>query len=190
MILEIDVRCEAGDWVAFDLDLDFIKSRTYAAMKAVFEQIGDFGWCPTELSVLLSNDRHIQLLNRDFRGKDKPTNILSFPALNSEEMIEAVSFAAQGGPPMVLGDLVLSLETIIFEANQQHKSYHAHVTHLLVHGLLHLMGYDHIDDEEAAAMEALEQVILKQAFQIDDPYKINVLNHNDHQSVSVKGLEA
>ena len=106
----------------------------------------------SEFSVLLTNDTHIQRLNRDFRGKDKPTNVLSFP-----------------GDDGYLGDIAISFQTLEREAREQNKDFCLHFAHLLVHGLLHLRGYDHIDDSDAEIMEKLEVKILAD-MGIENPY--------------------
>ena len=123
-----------------------------------------------ELSVLLTNDENIRVLNRDYRDKDKPTNVLSFPAL-SEEELEA--YFEQGADlpeyPISLGDIILALETVKSEAISSGKSLEDHFCHLVVHGMLHLLGYDHMNDAEAEEMEGLETTILG-TLGIDDPY--------------------
>ncbi|MFC7049742.1 rRNA maturation RNase YbeY [Emcibacter nanhaiensis] len=123
-----------------------------------------------ELSVLLTNDENIRVLNRDYRGKDKPTNVLSFPALSDEEL-DAWFHAGQDLPdyPVSLGDIILALETVQNEAISSGKSLENHFCHLIVHGLLHLLGYDHMNDAEAEEMEGLEKAILG-TLGIDDPY--------------------
>ncbi|MCQ8183853.1 rRNA maturation RNase YbeY [Parvularcula maris] len=112
------------------------------------------------VSVLLTTDEEVRALNRDFRGKDKPTNVLSFPA----EPLPGLPEEAQP-----LGDLALALETCLREAEEKAISPENHTAHLLVHGLLHLLGYDHLEDEEAEAMEAAERRILAR-LGIADPY--------------------
>lgn len=91
-----------------------------------------------EIAIALSNDEHVQQLNKDFRGKDKPTNVLSFPN-------------TVGG-----GDVILAFETLKREAEEQGKPLRDHAEHLVIHGCLHVMGYDHETDEDADEMEALE----------------------------------
>lgn len=107
-----------------------------------------------DMAVVLSDDRRVQVLNHEFRGKDKPTNVLSFPSDEPDEW----------------GDIVLAHETIAREAEAQNKLFWHHVAHLLVHGTLHLLGYDHIDDQEAEEMEQMEIAILSQ-LSIANPYK-------------------
>lgn len=112
-----------------------------------------------ELSVVLTNDAEQQVLNRDWRGKDKTTNVLSFPQIEP--------FAPVSG---LIGDVILARETVVKEAAEQGVSFEAHLTHLLVHGFLHILGYDHEAAEEAEAMERLETTILAR-LGIDDPYQ-------------------
>lgn len=109
-----------------------------------------------EVSILLANDGLIQTLNREYRGKDTPTNVLSF---ESEET----------GPHMPLGDIILARETIIKEAEDQLKPVKDHFIHMIVHGTLHLLGHDHIETEDAETMEAQEVWILSR-LGIKNPY--------------------
>lgn len=111
-----------------------------------------------ELSIVLLDDAEQQVLNRDWRQIDKPTNVLSFPQIEPF------------GPVMgILGDITLARETLEREAADLGKSFTDHFTHLVVHGFLHILGYDHIDDDEALVMEGLETQILA-SLGIDDPY--------------------
>ena len=105
------------------------------------------------VSILLTNDTRIQDLNRNFRNKDKPTNVLSFP---SEEDI-------------FLGDIAISFNTLVKEAEEQDKEFYHHFIHMLIHGVLHLLGYDHETDDEAEEMETLEIKILED-MGIKNPY--------------------
>jgi probable rRNA maturation factor len=109
------------------------------------------------VSLLLGDDAAIIALNREFRGKDAPTNVLSFPP------------AGPGNEPGFLGDIALAAETIAAEAEFQGKSFDNHAAHLVVHGFLHLIGYDHEADADAEAMEARERAILA-SLGIADPY--------------------
>ena len=118
------------------------------------------GESDAELSLLFTDDATIQTLNATYRGKDKPTNVLSFP-------LDAPA------PVRLLGDIVLARETIEREATEQHKPFAHHLAHLLVHGLLHLLGHDHEIDEEADAMEALETQILA-SMHIPNPYDATI----------------
>jgi len=111
-----------------------------------------------ELSMVLTNDAEQRILNRDWRGIDKSTNVLSFPQIEP--------FGAVQG---LLGDLILARETLVREAEEMGISFEDHFTHLVVHGFLHLLGYDHMDDDEALAMEGLETQILA-SLGVADPY--------------------
>ena len=113
----------------------------------------------SELAIMLTDDAGIQTLNRDWRGLDKPTNVLSFPAPSQGE----------GREPRMLGDIAIAYETTRREAEAEHKSFGSHLSHLAVHGFLHLLGYDHENDDEAEAMERLERDILAR-LGIPDPY--------------------
>lgn len=126
---------------------------------------------PMDLSVIVTGADESRELNRDYRGKDKPTNVLSFPGLEPDELDEAFRFALAGGPPAMLGDMVICVPVVVDEAAEQGKPTHHHLAHLCVHGVLHLMGYDHIEDEEAEEMEALEREILA-GLGIPDPYLV------------------
>ncbi|GLQ05205.1 endoribonuclease YbeY [Sneathiella chinensis] len=122
-----------------------------------------------EISILLTDDPQIQDLNREYRGKDKPTNVLSFPDthLSAETLEEAVRF----DEPLFLGDIAIARSTVEAEAKEQGKSLDDHFCHLLVHGMLHLLGFDHIEDDEAEEMEGLEVEILAK-MNIDNPYLV------------------
>jgi probable rRNA maturation factor len=111
-----------------------------------------------ELSVVLTDDAAIRILNRDHRGKDKPTNVLSFPGFSPDE-----------DPVPLLGDIVVAQETVAREAAEEGKSIADHFSHLIVHGMLHLFGYDHETEADAEIMEDEERRILA-ALGIADPY--------------------
>ncbi|MFB9887032.1 rRNA maturation RNase YbeY [Balneatrix alpica] len=114
-----------------------------------------------ELTIRLVEVEESQALNRDYRGKDKPTNVLSFP------------FEAPPGVELsLLGDLVICAEVVAAEAAEQGKPLAHHWAHMVIHGLLHLLGYDHIDEQEAEQMEGLERAILAQ-LDIPDPYALD-----------------
>jgi probable rRNA maturation factor len=116
-----------------------------------------------ELAVMLTDDAGIRTLNSNWRGIDKPTNVLSFPALQA---------AGPGGPdgaPRMLGDIAIAYQTTRKEADDEQKLFDHHLSHLAVHGFLHLIGYDHEKDADAETMESLEQEILAQ-LGIPDPY--------------------
>jgi probable rRNA maturation factor len=110
-----------------------------------------------ELAIVLTNDSAIRKLNRTWRGKNEPTNVLSFPS------------ELQAGPYRLLGDVVIAYETLAREARAERKPFDHHLAHLAVHGFLHLCGYDHETDRQAAAMERLETAILAR-MGIPNPY--------------------
>jgi probable rRNA maturation factor len=114
---------------------------------------------PAVASILVTTAEEIQQLNKQYRGKDRPTNVLSFP-MDSPEGVDLC----------LLGDIALCAQVIKQEAREQSKSVMAHWAHMVVHGMLHLQGFDHIDDDEAEAMEQQEIFILNQ-LGFDDPYK-------------------
>jgi probable rRNA maturation factor len=119
-----------------------------------------------ELSVRLSGDEEVRKLNVEWRGKDRPTNVLSFPMLKDEELLEA----NVAGPELLLGDIILARGVCLNEAAEKGVPFEAHATHLLIHGTLHLLGYDHHDDEGAADMEAREIRALER-LGIANPYE-------------------
>lgn len=129
------------------------------AISATFNRLG-FDKLESELSLVFTNDHDIRKLNAQWRNIDKPTNVLSFPAFD---------IAPGNTPGLLLGDIVLAHETVTREADNENKSINDHLTHLLVHGLLHLVGYDHQTDDEAEQMEQLEREILRN-LGIADPY--------------------
>ena len=114
-----------------------------------------------ELAIMLTDDAGIRTLNKNWRGIDKPTNVLSFPALQSERTAD--------NAPRMLGDIAIAYETTRNEADAEHKPFDHHLSHLAVHGFLHLVGYDHENDNDAEIMEGLERDILAQ-LGIPDPY--------------------
>ena len=152
--VEIDLSIEAGDWPD-EAALTLLVDRAVAAAFAETSAAG-----PSELSIVFSDDAHIRALNAGWRGKDKPTNVLSFPAF---------PFPKGGKLPPMLGDIVLASETVAREAALEEKPFENHITHLVIHGLLHLLGYDHETDAEAEEMEAIERAALAR-LAIPDPY--------------------
>jgi probable rRNA maturation factor len=118
------------------------------------------------VSLLFTSDAEVHALNREWRGRDKPTNVLSFPMLGRDEL----AALGRDGPPVMLGDIALAHQTCACEADEKGVSLDHHAAHLIVHGLLHLAGHDHVDsDAQAEEMEALETAILAK-LGIADPY--------------------
>lgn len=156
--VEIALAVETPGW-ADEAELETLVRRT---VDAVVADLALRSSDPTELGVTFTDDAAIRGLNAQWRGKDTPTNVLSFPAF------------PEGGdaiPPM-LGDIVLARETIEREAALDGKPFDHHLTHLVAHGLLHLLGYDHETDDEAEDMEGAERRILA-SLAIPDPYALS-----------------
>jgi len=154
--LDIDLFVEAGQWPAQQELAGWVER----AASAVFAETGAARPGRSELGVTFTDDAHISALNADWRGKDKPTNVLSFPAFPESR---------QGPLPPMLGDVVLAAETVARESELENKPFEHHITHLVIHGLLHLLGYDHGSDAEAEEMEAIERAALAR-LAIPDPY--------------------
>lgn len=161
-VLDIDILHEAGIWSPAG------EEAVRRAARRAFEVAG--GGDAAELCVVLADDAFVQTLNKTYRGKDKPTNVLSFPtgaipvAVGPEPL-----WGGETGRARPLGDIVLAEETLTREASEQGKSFADHLSHLVVHGVLHLLGEDHEEDDAAEAMEALEREILA-SLGIADPY--------------------
>lgn len=155
--VEILLSVQAGDW-----DARF-EALAEQAANAALTMAGDLPEGNLELSIVLADDALVQQLNRDYRGKDKPTNVLSF-AFEDAEGPDAFEDA-----PTMLGDVIVAQETVAREAAEQGKSFDAHFMHLVAHGVLHLLGYDHEAEDEAAEMERLETAAMA-ALGHPDPY--------------------
>ncbi len=157
--MELDCECEGwptGDWHA-------LAERAWVAAAEVASELANNR---LSTSLLFTSDAEVHSLNRQWRGRDKPTNVLSFPMLTQEELRDV----APDGPPVMLGDIALAYETCAREAAEKAITLSAHAAHLIIHGLLHLAGHDHVhSDAEAQAMEALETRALA-IMGIADPY--------------------
>lgn len=125
------------------------------------------GWMGAEVSIVLADDALLRELNGKWRGIDKPTNVLAFAAESGE---------TPPGAPRLLGDVVIAFETVAREAEAQGKPLAHHLRHLIVHGVLHLLGWDHEDPIEAERMEAFEVAIL-QHLGVPDPYRMSEASH-------------
>jgi len=139
------------------------KAATSAIAESAFPQLGSGPRC-VELGIRLTNDEEVRALNAEWRGKDRATNVLSFPMAEADELEDTAA-----GPELMLGDIVLARGVCAAEAADKAISIEAHASHLLVHGTLHLLGYDHGDDDTAADMEAREVRALAR-LGIADPY--------------------
>jgi len=151
----LDLTLEAGDWPAEKDLLRLAETAICATLSKGKLQVVD----SCELSLLFTDDASIRKLNGEWRDKDKPTNVLSFPGSDPTDDIY--------GP--LLGDIVFGFETITAEARDMGVDFSDHLSHLTVHGLLHLFDYDHQESDEAELMEGLEKTILA-SLGIDDPY--------------------
>lgn len=167
-MLEIDVLIESPRYAAAVDWQTLVSDAAIAAVEASDHAYLLAGDCTIELCVRLADDATIQPLNLESRGQNKPTNVLSFQYHEAEDLRQ---LAAQGGG--LLGDLVLAIETIEREAKEQNKSIANHASHLIVHGVLHLLGLDHErSDDEAEAMEARERAAMA-ALGLPDPYGVH-----------------
>lgn len=145
----VDVTVAAGDWPPL-ADLELLAERSIGAAVATGARVP----AGAEVSILFTDDTAIRALNARWRGKDMPTNVLSFPQEKGT----------------LLGDIVLAAETIFGEAALAQKPLNDHIAHLIVHGFFHLLGHDHENPDEAERMEALERAALG-TMGIDDPYR-------------------
>ncbi len=164
----VDTLIEDPRWEALGLG-DLAEAAALAALAGAGLSVTGF-----EISLLACDDRRIAELNADFRGKPQPTNVLSWPSdERGAERDGAVPLRPSPGPegmPQELGDIAIAFETCEREAAEQGKPVKDHLTHLLVHGTLHLLGYDHVRDGDVALMEGLEAKILM-GMGIANPYE-------------------
>ncbi len=161
VLVELEIEIEAA-WPQA-IDWEALATRAVTALCRVAPELAN---ARLSASLLLSDDAEVHVLNHEWRGKDKPTNVLSFPMLERDELLAL----APEGPPELLGDIALALETCAREAADKGVPLEHHAAHLVVHGLLHLAGHDHVEsDEDAAAMEALEIKALA-LMGVADPY--------------------
>lgn len=166
-MIEVAIQVEPG-WPAEDWQA--IATR---AVDAALDT-SPFGWLrearfTAEVSVRLTDDGEVRALNRDYRGKDRPTNVLSFPLVQRDNF-EGLTNSGDG--EVLLGDIVLAAGVCAAEAADRHLPVASHATHLIVHGLLHLLGYDHQGNAEAEVMEAIERSALA-SIGIGDPYMVD-----------------
>lgn len=150
--LEIEITTDGGEWPKG------LEPLAEKALRAALDGSGYELSGPAEISVLLTNDARQQDLNREWRGKDSSTNVLSFPQIEPEDALEGL-----------LGDISLAYETLVREAQELSKPFEDHFVHLMVHGMLHILGFDHLIREEALVMEALETDIMLE-LGYADPY--------------------
>lgn len=160
---DIGIALPCAQWLeALPATEELCQRVVLAALTGAIEALPDGSLERVEISVVLADDALVQSLNRQYRGQDKPTNVLSFAALDGEEDLPPDG-------PLLLGDVVLAFETTSREAEAEAKTLGDHLSHLLVHGVLHLLGYDHLEEADADEMEEQERVILAN-LGIADPY--------------------
>ena len=146
----IEVAVGNGAWRTTVTDPEtFVRDVAIAALAASPEPLDG----ALEFGIRLTDDAELRALNREFRGKDAPTNVLSFPA-------NGPGAPRLPGQPLLLGDIAIAFETTTREAGELGRTVEAHLAHLIVHGTLHLLDHDHVDEAEAMAMEALETRLL------------------------------
>ena len=160
MSLQSDISVECELWSKLT-DLDALVEH---ALQAARLEAGKTLFNEAEVSLLFCDDGRIQELNRDWRGLDKPTNVLSFPAVSADRLASAP----------LLGDIAIAFETVTKEARDENKTLSDHTSHMIVHGFLHLLGYDHENEKEAEEMEDLERRALAR-LGIADPYAASEL---------------
>lgn len=158
MSLDLDLRAQSRQWQAVG-NLASLRALINEALAAGLAVAPRKPMAGAELSLLLTDDKRIRIVNRDWRGFDKATNVLSFPAAPPERIAASP----------LLGDIVIAFETVEREARAEAKDIADHLRHLVIHGLLHLLGEDHETDDEARRMEALEVEALA-SLGIADPY--------------------
>ncbi len=159
--LELDILIQAEAW-----------RRAMPAVEAHCRRVAIAAFQPVwrdprlaEACLVLTDDAQVRQLNRDYRGRDEPTNVLSFAALEGGHVVTGSELEG----PVTLGDVVIAFETTAAEAARDGKTLADHLSHLIVHGILHLLGYDHQNEDEAVPMERLEMRILAN-LGVADPY--------------------
>jgi probable rRNA maturation factor len=167
MMLDVAALREAP-WPEHDWDALATRAAEAALRETPYAEW--LGW-PTaiEVAVRLTSDDEVRTLNAQYRGKDKPTNVLSFPMVQPD-LLETVTQNSDDGE-VILGDIVLAHGVCAAEAAERGVSVEDHATHLIVHGVLHLLGYDHMGDAEAEAMEDMERAALAH-LGLHDPYPV------------------
>src|ERR1700733_473299 len=144
----LDIQIQAAGWHR----ILRLRAQLEKAAKKTLMQLPEKFPFPCTITLLLTNDSTIRQLNRDFRGIDKPTNVLSFPQFDPRKLPKKGKEKA----PILIGDIAIAYQYVVGETKKNHKILINHLTHLLIHGILHLFGYDHEADTKAVRMERLE----------------------------------
>ena len=160
---DIEISTPHLIWKGLDFNAEMVACDCINAALTCIALPANLKNVPFEVSIVLASDRMVQTLNNQYRDIDSPTNVLSFPAHDPD------------GPPQpdesyLLGDIILSYETILQESEEQEKNLKHHFSHLVIHGFLHLLGYDHEEDKDAKVMEKLEIKILS-TMGLKNPYE-------------------
>jgi probable rRNA maturation factor len=165
VMLEVAIDTD-GEWDSSSRWDELARAAAAAAIaESAFPQLGNSDRT-VELSIRLAGNAEVHALNSEWRGKDKPTNVLSFPMAEPEDLADANG----AGPELMLGDIILARGVCAAEAEEKSIPLESHAAHLMVHGTLHLLGYDHMDESSAADMEAREVRALAR-MGIADPYE-------------------
>ena len=167
---KLNIIIEDDRWKNFDGDVRKISRKVFDVAIKYLNSHDELDFLPNdkpiEINLCLSNDDNVHELNREFRSMDKPTNVLSFANVDDENFLAETASQNE----IELGDIIIAFETMEREAVLENITFNAHYCHLLTHGILHLCGFDHQEDDEAEYMEALEVKILAE-LNIDNPYK-------------------
>lgn len=163
-MLEIDISVKSSLWDSVPDVESLARMTVERAVTLGYLAVGKYDPVDTEISIVLADNAMVQELNKTYRHKDKPTNVLSFPQTELEGFDSELSFIS-------LGDVIVAYETLLAESQEQGKSFSDHFRHLLVHGTLHLMHFDHETESEAEEMESLEIEILR-TMSIKNPYEM------------------
>ncbi|MFN3827413.1 MAG: rRNA maturation RNase YbeY [Micavibrio sp.] len=165
-LLDLDIVINQGGWEHLPIPIEAFSREVINLTLSMADLPAELSGRETEICLVLTDDKEIHTLNRDYRGMDKPTNVLSFANLDSETADEEL---AQEDVPFSLGDIIIAWDTMEREALEQKKEFLDHLRHMMVHGTLHLLGYDHMEEAEAQEMEGLEIKILEK-MGVKNPY--------------------
>lgn len=164
------ISVEDPSWQNHALDLEQIIAHAAEIVLPLADVPALFKQRLADINIILTDNDAVQTLNADYREKDKPTNILTFPQIDccdQDDLDMQANMPAE--MPLIFGDLYLAYDVVKSECAEQEKTFEAHLSHLIIHGILHLLGYDHIETDEAEEMEAIEiKAMVKLGF--ENPY--------------------